>query len=127
MKILAEATGVCVNLTLKDISVENAKEGTTTFLSVKVSKTTFLSALIFAYTIARVLLWLLTIAVPVGYGIKFVLSSTYHQSAHAPLVVMDHVMSWVIASVMLVMLETNAIDVQTVIMDFRIAEVSDYI
>lgn len=41
MKILAEATGVCVNPTLKDISVENAKEGTTTFLSVKVSKTTF--------------------------------------------------------------------------------------
>lgn len=127
MKILAEATGVCVNLTLKDISVENAKEGTTTFLFVKVSKTTFLSALIFAYTIARILLWLLTIAVPVGYGIKFVLSSTYHQSAHAPVVVMDHVMSWVIASVMLVMLEANAIDVQTVIMDFRIAEVSDYI
>lgn len=119
MKILAEATGVCVNPTLKDISVENAKEGTTTFLSVKVSKTTFLSALIFYYTIA----------VPVGYRlrIKFVLSSTYHQSVHAPLVVMDHVMSWVIASVMLVMLEANATDVQTVIMDFRIAEVNDYI
>lgn len=117
MKILAEATGVCVNPTLKDISVENAKEGTTTFLSVKVSKTAFLSALIFDYTIA----------VPVGYRIKFVLSSTYYQSAHAPLVVMDHAMSWVIASVMLVMLEANATDVQTVIMDFRVAEVSDYI
>lgn len=78
MKILAEATGVCVNPTLKDISVENAKEGTTTFLSVK--------------------------------------------SAHALLVVMDHAMSWVIASVMLVMLEANATDVQTVIMDFRVAE-----
>lgn len=40
---------------------------------------------------------------------------------------MDHAMSWVNASVMLVMLEVNATDVQTVIMDFRVAEVSDYI